>query len=114
VPVVASAVGGLQYSVSDGVTGYLVPPHDPAALARSLAHLHANPRLAQAMGRAGMHRVRSLFTWERVASMLQDAYADVLRAHRAPATQPLSQPAETPATSPSLAPAEGRHAVALN
>jgi glycosyltransferase involved in cell wall biosynthesis len=85
VPVVASAVGGLQYSVTDGVTGQLVPPNDPAALAQALARLHANPRLAQAMGRAGMRRVRSLFTWERVSRMLMDVYEDVLR-HQQPDT----------------------------
>jgi hypothetical protein len=84
VPVVASAVGGLQYSVTDGVTGQLVPPHDPVALAQALARLHANPRLAQAMGRAGMRRVRSLFTWERVSRMLMDVYDEVL-GHRQPA-----------------------------
>ncbi|MGE5450754.1 MAG: glycosyltransferase family 4 protein [Acidobacteriota bacterium] len=78
-PVVASAVGGLQYSVTDGVTGYLVPPRDPAALARCLAHLQANPRLASAMGRAGMRRVRSLFTWERVSDLLEEVYMDVLK-----------------------------------
>lgn len=77
-PVIASAVGGLQYSVTDGVTGLLVPPHDPETLARSLIHLHANPRLASAMGRAGIRRVRSLFTWERVAELMEEVYGEVL------------------------------------
>jgi glycosyltransferase involved in cell wall biosynthesis len=76
--VVASAVGGLQYSVTDGVSGFLVPPHAPQALAQRLSQLHANPRLAMAMGRAGIHRVRSMFTWERVADLLLQAYGDVL------------------------------------
>ncbi|NLD70490.1 MAG: glycosyltransferase family 1 protein, partial [Limnobacter sp.] len=35
-PVVGSAVGGIKYSVDDGVTGLLVPPRDPAALAAAL------------------------------------------------------------------------------
>ncbi len=78
-PVVASAVGGLQHSVTDRVTGYLVPPHDPQALAQRLRELHANPQLAQAMGRAGIRRVRSLFTWERVTASLVDAYRQVAR-----------------------------------
>ncbi|MFT3859543.1 MAG: glycosyltransferase family 1 protein [Aquabacterium sp.] len=81
-PVVASNVGGLPYSVTDGVTGYLVPPREPAMLAHCLAHLHANPRLAMAMGRAGIRRVRSLFTWERVAQLLLETYEDVLRTTR--------------------------------
>lgn len=80
VPVVASSVGGLQFSVTDGVTGHLVPPHDPETLAQCLSQLHGNPDLAQAMGRAGIRRVRSLFTWEKVTSSLLDIYRDVLAA----------------------------------
>jgi glycosyltransferase involved in cell wall biosynthesis len=82
-PVVGSAVGGIQYSVVDGVTGFLVPPHDPAALARRLALLRDNPTLAATLGRAGVRRVRSMFTWERVARELADVYETV----RAPARQ---------------------------
>ncbi len=73
-PVIGSAVGGIQYSVVDGVTGCLVPPHDAAAVADRLAMLHAQPALGRAMGRAGMRRVRSLFTWQRVADELEDVY----------------------------------------
>ncbi|MBA3591917.1 glycosyltransferase family 4 protein [Methylibium sp.] len=76
-PVVGSAVGGIQHSVADGVTGYLVSPKNPQALAERLVHLHANPALAQALGRAGIRRVRSLFTWERVARELAEVYAAV-------------------------------------
>jgi D-inositol-3-phosphate glycosyltransferase len=54
-----------------------VPPHDPAALARRLVQLHENPPLAQALGRAGIRRVRSMFTWERVARELADVYQTV-------------------------------------
>ncbi|RII98315.1 glycosyltransferase, partial [Clavibacter nebraskensis] len=43
VPVVASAVGGLTDSVVDGVTGILVPPRDPAAIADALGELRADP-----------------------------------------------------------------------
>ena len=76
-PVVGSNVGGIRYSVADGVTGYLVPPRDPAALAQRLEQLRANPALAAALGRAGVHRVRTRFTWDRVASELVDVYRGV-------------------------------------
>jgi glycosyltransferase involved in cell wall biosynthesis len=79
VPVIGSDVGGVKHSVADGVTGFLVPPRDPAALAARIAQLHANPALAHAMGRAGMRRVRALFTWERVADALADVYQGVRR-----------------------------------
>ncbi len=89
-PVIGSAVGGIRYSVIDGVTGYLVPPRDPAALAARLAHLHANPALGAALGRAGTHRVRTMFTWDRIAGDLAEVYRAVI-APRA-ATQPRREP----------------------
>ena len=76
-PVVGSAVGGIQYTVMQGVTGFLVPAHDPAALAERLAALQANPALARALGRAGIRRARSMFTWERVALQLAAALSSV-------------------------------------
>ena len=87
-PVVGSAVGGIKYSVVDGMTGFLVPPNDPAALASRLGELHANPGLARAMGRAGMARTRALFSWDRVASALADTYAEVVATRGEPAGAP--------------------------
>jgi glycosyltransferase involved in cell wall biosynthesis len=83
-PVIGSAVGGIRYSVIDGVTGFLVPPHDPPALAQRLMHLRDNPELGRAMGRAGIRRVRSLFTWNRVARELAEVYEGVHAPIRVP------------------------------
>ncbi len=52
-PVVASAVGGIPELVSDGVTGALVRPQDPSALARALAHLAQLPDRGRPLGTAG-------------------------------------------------------------
>jgi glycosyltransferase involved in cell wall biosynthesis len=76
-PVIGSAVGGIRYSVVHEVTGFHVPPHDPPALAERLVQLYANPDLAHALGRAGVRRVRSMFTWDRVARELADVYETV-------------------------------------
>jgi glycosyltransferase involved in cell wall biosynthesis len=73
-PVVGAAVGGIKYSVVDAVTGFLVPPNDPVALAERLARFHRNPELGLAFGRAGIRRVRSEFTWSRVAASLAQVY----------------------------------------
>lgn len=73
-PVIGSAVGGIQYSVVDGLTGYLVPPNDPSALAERLAHLQAHPALSRAMGLAGVRRAQMMFTWEQVAMQLATCY----------------------------------------
>ena len=97
VPVVGSAVGGIQYSVADGVAGFLVPPNDPVALAARLAQLHANPALASALGRGGIQRARSMFTWRQVARDLARVYAAVCRkpvhVARPPVTAPWSRTA---------------------
>jgi D-inositol-3-phosphate glycosyltransferase len=77
-PVIGSAVGGIQYSVVDGVTGYLVPPNDAAALAERLAHLHNHPHLRETLGNAGVARVHSMFTWKGVAAQLDSIYARVI------------------------------------
>jgi D-inositol-3-phosphate glycosyltransferase len=86
-PVVGSAVGGIQHSVLDGETGFLVPPRDPLALADRLARLQADPALARAMGRAGARRVRAHFTWSRVAEDLEAVYASVLAETKSAATR---------------------------
>ena len=77
-PVIGASVGGIKHSVIDGVTGYLVPPKAPRALAERIAYLQDNPVLARAFGRAGIGRVRTRFTWERVAGELADVYAGVV------------------------------------
>jgi glycosyltransferase involved in cell wall biosynthesis len=78
-PVVGANVGGIKSTVVDGVTGFLVPPNDPSALAARLATLARNPQLARALGRAGIRRARSLYTWERVTQQLLHVYTDVVR-----------------------------------
>lgn len=79
VPVVASAVGGMVDTVVDGVTGVHVPPRDPAALARALAALLADPQARRAYGEEGVRRARSRYTWSRVAELTLDVYRTVLR-----------------------------------
>ena len=76
-PVIGADIGGIKYSVVDSVTGFLVPPKDPAALAERLAMLRLNPELGRAMGRAGLCRVRASFSWKQVAGQLLDIYATV-------------------------------------
>lgn len=52
-PIIASAVGGLPEVVVDGITGLLVPPNDPKALASAMVRLARDPGLRERMGRAG-------------------------------------------------------------
>ncbi len=78
-PVVASALGGLPEVVQDGVTGRLVPPEDPAALADVVALLLDDPAALRAMGQAGRQRVLDVFGWDRYVDAYEALYQDVLR-----------------------------------
>lgn len=77
-PVVGSAVGGLLDTVEDGVTGVLVPPRDPVALAAALAPLLDDPARRQAWGRAARERAVAHYGWPEVAARTEDVYAGVL------------------------------------
>ncbi|CAH2798928.1 MAG: Glycosyltransferase [uncultured Paraburkholderia sp.] len=79
-PVVGTDVGGIRYSVDDGVTGFLVPPRDPAALAAKLSQLRRDPELAHRMGQAGLARARAEFTWRGVSESLAQIYTCAARA----------------------------------
>ncbi len=82
-PVVATAVGGLQDSVVDGVTGDLVPPRDPERLGAVLAALLADDGRRAAYGTAGVRRAQERYRWSRVVADTETVYRQVL-ARRAP------------------------------
>jgi D-inositol-3-phosphate glycosyltransferase len=77
-PVVGANVGGIRFTVEDGLTGFLVPPKDPSALADRLALLQRRPDLLRQMGASALRRARTHFTWERVAAQVADIYAEAL------------------------------------
>jgi glycosyltransferase involved in cell wall biosynthesis len=74
-PVVASAVSSVPEIVVDGVTGLLVPPDDPAALANALIRLLDDRESAALLGRAGLARARSEFSVARMAERTTAVYA---------------------------------------
>jgi glycosyltransferase involved in cell wall biosynthesis len=77
-PVVATAVGGTPEVVEDGVTGLLVPPGDPKALAEAIACLLQDIDLRQQMGQAGRGRVTQHFSIERMVERTQTLYEQLL------------------------------------
>ncbi|MBA2532964.1 MAG: D-inositol-3-phosphate glycosyltransferase [Nocardioidaceae bacterium] len=72
-PVVAAAVGGLTTAVRDGVTGVLVPGHDPARYASVVADLLANPRRRELMGQRAVTHAAS-FGWDQTAARTLQVY----------------------------------------
>lgn len=78
-PVVATRVSSLTEVVAEGVTGLIVPPADPAALAHSLETLLEDPELRRRMGAAGRQRAQDHYTLERMVSQTEELYQALLQ-----------------------------------
>lgn len=74
-PVIATRVGGNVELVREGVTGRLIEPRRPEALAEALGAYFEEPGLARAHGAAGRERAVGDFGLERMLS----AYATLYR-----------------------------------
>jgi len=73
-PVVISDVGGNREAVRDGVTGLVVPPRQPQALADALLQLLRDHPTAQRMGQHGHDRVVREFSAQRMAAETMTIY----------------------------------------
>jgi glycosyltransferase involved in cell wall biosynthesis len=74
IPAVCTRVASMPEVVVDRVSGFVVPPNDPASLRDRLAWLQAHPHEARAMGVAGRQRVIERFTWPVVVNRCLDIY----------------------------------------
>jgi glycosyltransferase involved in cell wall biosynthesis len=63
IPVVASRLGGLPFTVVDGATGLLFNPGNPEDLARKINTLLDDPDLRKRLGQAGRHRFEEHYAW---------------------------------------------------
>lgn len=62
VPVIGANNGGVKEIIQDGITGYLVPPKNPAEIAKKMIYLFHHPLLAQQMGNNGKKVVEEKFS----------------------------------------------------
>jgi glycosyltransferase involved in cell wall biosynthesis len=74
-PVVATALGGVLEIIEPEITGVLVPPNDPKALAAAVLALLSDRERARRIGLAARQRVRERFTAQRMASQMQELLA---------------------------------------
>lgn len=68
IPAICTRVASMPEVVEDGVTGFIVPPNDPNALADRLSWLRAHPDDVARMGESARRRVLGRFTWPAVVS----------------------------------------------
>lgn len=73
-PIVATNVDGIPEVVEDGITGLLVPPRAPEALAQRIITLLRDPKRRGAMGRAAGERVGDRFSVQSVTRAVEDVY----------------------------------------
>jgi len=78
-PVVATDVGGNPEVVADGVTGFIVPPQDPEAMAEKLLLLVRDEELRRQMGQAGRERVLERFSITETTERYEELYRSVLQ-----------------------------------
>jgi D-inositol-3-phosphate glycosyltransferase len=74
IPVIASDVGGLQFTVLPEKTGLLVPPQHVTAFAGALDRVLSNPDWQRQLGLAARLHVEEKFSWDGVATQLSQLY----------------------------------------
>ena len=84
VPVVLTDVVGNRDAVEDGVSGVLVPPEDPVALACALQRLLEDPPSRARIGERGRQRVVEHYDVRTTARQLEDLYRSAARVPEVP------------------------------
>lgn len=77
-PVIATSVGGVPEQIEHLVSGVLVPPDDPEAIAAWIVRLHDDPGLRRRLGAAAAARAAAEFTLSGQAAGLHRAYLTAL------------------------------------
>jgi len=78
-PVIGTSVGGIPEVVEDGVTGILVPPKDPAAIAEAVRTMLSDRERMARMGEAGRKAVLERHTMDMMLDSLEELYETVLK-----------------------------------
>jgi rhamnosyl/mannosyltransferase len=78
-PLICTELGtGTSYVNQHGVTGLVVPPNDPAALAAAVRRILADPDLRARMGQAGLRRAQTEFSIDAMLDRTLAFYHEAL------------------------------------
>ena len=73
-PVVVTNVGSLPEVVDDGITGIIIPPNDPKALAQAIISLMKNKRLKLSMGANALKKTTCELSWSHISDLTSRVY----------------------------------------
>ncbi len=79
-PIVASAVGGIPDTVSDGVEALLVAPDDTLSLAAAIRRIINDPAFARRLGENAYARVQKDYSIQAACRKLEAMYQDIYKA----------------------------------
>jgi glycosyltransferase involved in cell wall biosynthesis len=74
IPAIGTNVGGIPDIIENGVSGLLVPPADPRALANAIERIASDPAYAQRLADAGRERLRTHFSWDVITKRWDAVY----------------------------------------
>ena len=77
-PVVVTDVGSLPEIVDEGVTGLIVPPKNPEALAEAIVKLLKDDKLRKGMGENAYRKLKEDLSWDIVAEKTLEVYKKAL------------------------------------
>ncbi len=77
-PVVASSVGGLQWTIEDGITGFHARPKDALGFARQIVKVLSDEELADRMGKNAVIHVQQNYSWPHVTRKIYKLYKQLL------------------------------------
>jgi glycosyltransferase involved in cell wall biosynthesis len=78
-PVIASRTGGLQDTVSDGITGFLIEPGDSDELGKRIMDFRENPIVREEMGRAGRNHIVQNYGWDNTIERYIKMYSSLMQ-----------------------------------
>lgn len=78
IPVIGTKVAGTSEVVTDGETGFLVPPKSPDKLATAILSLLINKELRESMGINASECIKRNFNWNLISKKFEEIYMDML------------------------------------
>lgn len=79
-PVIVTNVGCIPEVVDEGITGYIVPPRNPRALANAIIKILSDDYLRRQMGQNAYQKMRNELSWDNIADNTLKIYEDLLEA----------------------------------